>query len=96
MTGLPAGQTVYFAERATDDSGNTSLIARTSVGIPPPSSIDASLVPAFKQCGTPGNPTNSVHAPPSLTGGPNHRCHAATPSMLARLSTRDVFVALPR
>jgi hypothetical protein len=33
----------------------------------------------------------------SLTGGPNHRRHAATtPSMLARLSTRGVFVALPR
>ena len=39
VTGLPTtGQTVYFAERATDDAGNTSLIARTKLitGYPRP------------------------------------------------------------
>src|SRR5439155_16948240 len=27
-------------------------------------SLQVSLVPAFKQCGTPGNPSNANHAPP--------------------------------
>lgn len=34
-------------------------------------SIHASLVPAFKQCGTGGNPVNSSHSPPLAVGSCN-------------------------
>jgi subtilisin family serine protease len=65
VTGLPAGQTVYFAERATDDAGNTSLIARASVNLPtgyarPLSATPESIrfVPAFEPCTSPNGSHN--------------------------------------
>jgi hypothetical protein len=67
VTGLPIGQTVYFAERATDDSGNTGLIAHASLNVPagyarPVSAtpVDVRLVPAFKECAVP----DSAHGSP--------------------------------
>jgi len=59
VTGLPAtGQTIYFAERATDDARNTSLIARTKLtrGYPRPKGatpIYAPLTVAYKACASP-------------------------------------------
>ena len=35
------------------------------------SQLSVSLVPAFKQCGTGGNPSNSAHSPPLSTGSCN-------------------------
>jgi hypothetical protein len=67
VTGLPTtpGQTIFFAERATDDSGNTSLIARTHLtfGFLRPKSaspLRVSLVPAFTACSS----SNRMHGPP--------------------------------
>ncbi len=66
VTGLPAnGQTIYFAERATDESGNTSLIARTKLtkGDARPvaaTKIRSSLAIAFKPCASP----DRTHGPP--------------------------------
>ena len=79
VTGLPAGQTIYFAERATDDAGNTSLIAHADITLPigyarPKSASPEMLrfVPAFKPCTSPngshGAPlTASSCNPPALT-----------------------------
>ena len=66
MNGLPtSGQTIYFAERATDDSGNTSLIARTKLktnyvrpkGATP---LHTYLTIAYKPCIS----SNRTHGPP--------------------------------
>jgi TolB protein len=43
-------------------------------GYPHPQSaseLDVSLVPAFRQCGTGGNPSNAAHSPPLATGSCN-------------------------
>jgi hypothetical protein len=56
-------------------------------------SLDISLVPAFKQCGTGGTPANSVHAPPSITGGPDpdQSCNPPQPtSNVARMGAQSV------
>lgn len=56
-------------------------------------SLATSLVPVFKECGTGGNTTNAVHAPPSLTGGPNpdQSCNPPKPaSALARVGSESV------
>src|SRR5439155_1252268 len=45
-----------------------------SVGYQTPASaslLSTSLVPAFRQCGTGGNPVNSSHSPPLATGSCN-------------------------
>lgn len=58
--------------------------------------LDISLVPAFRQCGTGGTPANSVHAPPSLSGGPDpdQSCNPPQPaSSVARVGARSVGVA---
>jgi subtilisin family serine protease len=66
VTGLPTdGETVYFAERATDDAGNTSLIAHATLvrGFPRPKGatpLRASLTVAYKACAAP----NSTHGTP--------------------------------
>jgi hypothetical protein len=73
VAGLPAtGQTIYFAERATDDSGNTSLIARTKLikGYPRPRGarpLRASLSVAYKACTAP----NRTHGAPLAYGSCN-------------------------
>jgi hypothetical protein len=73
VTGLPAtGQTIYFAERATDDSGNTSLIAHAKLtkGYPRPKGarpLRASLAVAFKPCTSP----NRTHGAPLAYGSCN-------------------------
>jgi subtilisin family serine protease len=70
VNGLPTtGQTIYFAERATDDSGNTGLIARTKLiyGYPRPKGATptrASLTVAYKQCTT----SNRTHGAPLSYG----------------------------
>jgi subtilase family protein len=70
VTGLPTtGQTIYFAERATDDSGNTSLIAHAKLtkGYARPKGatpLRASLTPAYKQCTAP----NRTHGSPLSFG----------------------------
>jgi subtilisin family serine protease len=70
VTGLPTnGQTIYFAERATDDAGNTGLIARTKLvsSYPRPKGAtptSASLVIAFKQCTS----SNVTHGAPLAYG----------------------------
>jgi dipeptidyl aminopeptidase/acylaminoacyl peptidase len=43
------------------------------------SSLQVSLVPAFKPCGTGGNPSNAKHAPPLATNS----CNPPRPSVLA-------------
>jgi hypothetical protein len=66
VTGLPTnGQTVYFAERASDDSGNTSLIAHATLVTGYPRArgatpLRASLTIAYKPCSSP----NSSHGAP--------------------------------
>ncbi|MDQ6915022.1 MAG: S8 family serine peptidase, partial [Actinomycetota bacterium] len=58
VSGLPADQRIYLAERSTDDAGNTSLIARTSVVTASP--------------GNTGNSANSGNSGiPGLLGGEN-------------------------
>jgi Tol biopolymer transport system component len=48
------------------------------------SALNVSLVPAFKQCGTGGNPSNSKHAPPLATNS----CNPPQPgSVLAAVGT---------
>ena len=70
VTGLPTtGQTIYFAERATDDSGNTGLIARTKLihGYPRPKGatpLYAPLTVAYKPCTSP----NRTHGAPLTFG----------------------------
>ena len=66
VSGLPTtGQTIYFAERATDDAGNTSLIAYATLikGYPRPRGarpLRASLSVAYKPCTAP----NRTHGAP--------------------------------
>jgi subtilisin family serine protease len=73
VNGLPTtGQTIYFAERATDDSGNTGLIARTTLtfGYPRPKGatpLRASLATAYKPCTGP----NRTHGAPLAFGSCN-------------------------
>jgi subtilisin family serine protease len=73
VTGLPTtGQTIYFAERATDDSGNTGLIARAILikGYPRPKGatpLRAALAIAYKPCTSP----NRMHGGPLSTGSCN-------------------------
>jgi subtilisin family serine protease len=70
VTGLPTtGQTIYFAERATDDSGNTSLIAHATMitGFPRPKGATptrASLTLAYKRC----DAANTAHGAPLTFG----------------------------
>lgn len=71
VSGLPTtpGQTIFFAERSTDDAGNTSLIARTKLirGFARPKGATptrASLTVAFKPCGSP----NRTHGAPLSYG----------------------------
>jgi subtilisin family serine protease len=70
VTGLPTnGQTIFFAERATDDAGNTSLIARARLvtGYPRPKGatpLRASLALAYQQCTSP----NRTHGAPLSVG----------------------------
>ena len=70
VSGLPTnGQTVYFAERATDDAGNTSLIAHATyvTGYPRPrgaTPLRASLTVAYKPCSAP----NRTHGAPLSYG----------------------------
>jgi hypothetical protein len=65
VTGLPTtDQTIYFAERATDDAGNTSLIAHATMvrGFARPKGatpMRASLTIAYKPC-TAGNTTHGT------------------------------------
>jgi hypothetical protein len=73
VSGLPTnGQTIYFAERATDDSGNTSLIAHAKLikGYPRPRGarpLRASLSVAYKPCSAP----NRTHGAPLAYGSCN-------------------------
>jgi hypothetical protein len=73
VTGLPTtGQTIYFAERATDDSGNTSLIAHAKLtkGYARPKGatpLRASLATAYKPCTAP----NRTHGAPLSFGSCN-------------------------
>jgi hypothetical protein len=45
--------------------------------------LNVSLVPAFKPCGTGGNPSNAKHAPPLATNS----CNPPKPSVLAAVGT---------
>ena len=59
---------------ASDTNSFDTDIYMRSVGYQTPasaSSLSVSLVPAFRQCGTGGNPANSAHAPPLATGSCN-------------------------
>jgi Tol biopolymer transport system component len=47
------------------------------------SQLNVSLVPAFKPCGTGGNPSNARHAPPLATNS----CNPPKPSVLAAVGT---------
>jgi Tol biopolymer transport system component len=47
------------------------------------SQLNVSLVPAFKPCGTGGNPSNAKHAPPLATNS----CNPPRPSVLAAVGT---------
>jgi hypothetical protein len=70
VTGLPTtGQTIYFAERATDDAGNTSLIAHATMitGFPRPRGATPTYAPltiAYKPCTAP----NTTHGAPLTFG----------------------------
>ena len=60
------------APLAYDDTNGANDVYSARIGFPPPtyeapqvaSALNVSLVPLFKQCGTPGNPSDSGHAPP--------------------------------
>lgn len=73
----PDQRHVFFVATSglvSSDTDNLADIYMRSVGYQTPasaSSLSVSLVPAFRQCGTGGNPVNSAHAPPLGTGSCN-------------------------
>jgi hypothetical protein len=83
---------IVTGERLTfDDTDIYPDVFAARIGYPQPpyetpqsaSSIQVSLVPAFKPCGTGGNPTNAKHAPPLASSS----CTPPKPSLLAVVGT---------
>ena len=85
VTGLPtSGQTIYFAERATDDAGNTSLIApHPELGYPRPGGdapervarARVQQVHSAEQLTRSAARLSLVHAPPTRVRAPDHLDH---------------------
>jgi hypothetical protein len=82
---VPAGAKRYIAIRAVDDQGN---VGPPAVVLAHGSSVSASLVPAFKQCGRGGNPAVGSHSPPMATGSCN-----PSPVALAEVGPQSVGTA---
>jgi hypothetical protein len=96
-----SGQDRITNNPAADYSPAWGIPTPTPNSIPHPqsaSAIDMSLVPAFKQCGTGGNPANANHSPPLAAAA----CSPPTPlgaaqvgsqgsgSAVLRVTTQDV------